>query len=70
MKYRVLLHKSEDGYAVVCPGLPGCHAQGDSEDEALANITEVIQDFLKVREEIFWNDVREGEEMREVEVAV
>ena len=70
MKYRVLLHKSEDGYSVVCPGLPGCHAQGDSEDEALGNIREVIQDFLARREEMFWQDVREGEEMREVEVAV
>ena len=70
MKYRVLLHKSEDGYSVVCPGLPGCHAQGDSEDEALGNIREVIQDFLARREEMFWQDVRDGEEMREVEVVV
>jgi predicted RNase H-like HicB family nuclease len=38
MKYRVVLHPSEEGFAVSCPGLPGCWSQGATEDEALANI--------------------------------
>ena len=28
MKYRVLLHKSEEGYVAVCPGLPDSKALG------------------------------------------
>jgi len=44
--YPVVLIKSEDGYAVGCPSLPGCWSQGATEDEALQNIREAIQDYL------------------------
>ena len=30
------------GYVVVCPSLPGCYSQGDTVEEALANIEEAI----------------------------
>lgn len=30
------------GYVVSCPALPGCYTQGDTIDEALENIKEVI----------------------------
>ena len=32
----------DGGYVVSCPALPGCHSQGESIDEALANIREAI----------------------------
>ena len=35
MTYRVVLIPSEEGFAVSCPGLPGCWSQGASEQEAL-----------------------------------
>jgi len=35
MKYRVKLQKTEEGYAVWCPALPGCWSQGATEEEAL-----------------------------------
>ena len=35
MKYFVVLKKTEEGYSVSCPGLPGCWSQGDTEEEAL-----------------------------------
>ena len=44
--YPVVLIKSEEGYAVGCPTLPGCWSQGTTEDEALQNIREAIQDYL------------------------
>jgi predicted RNase H-like HicB family nuclease len=65
MKYQVVLHKSEEGYSVHCPGLPGCWSQGDTEADALDNIAEAIGDYLvAVREET------KREDVREVEVAV
>ncbi len=46
MRYKVLLQKSEEGYSICCPGLPGCWSQGDTEAEALANIRGAIQEYL------------------------
>jgi predicted RNase H-like HicB family nuclease len=42
--FKVLLEPDEEagGYVVTCPALPGCYTQGDTIDEALANIREVI----------------------------
>jgi predicted RNase H-like HicB family nuclease len=31
------------GYVVTCPSLPGCYSQGETIDEALANIKEAIE---------------------------
>ena len=70
MKYRVLLHKSEDGYRAVCPGLADSSAQGATAEEALANIGLEISDSVTEREGWFWRDVREGEELREVDIAM
>jgi len=46
MRYKVELVKSEEGYAVSCPELPGCWSQGESEEEALLNIREAISEYL------------------------
>ena len=47
MKYKVNLKKSEEGYAVWVPGLPGCWSQGRTEEESLENIKDAIQSYLK-----------------------
>jgi predicted RNase H-like HicB family nuclease len=44
--YPVVLMKSEEGYAIGCPALPGCWSQGTNEEKALRNIREAIQDYL------------------------
>ena len=52
MKFTVVLSPEADGgYSVVCPAVPGCVSQGDSLDEALANIREAILLCLEVRNE-------------------
>lgn len=52
MKFTVILSpEAGGGYSVVCPALPGCVSQGDSLDEALANIREAILLCLEVRNE-------------------
>jgi len=48
MKYLVTLREAEEGgYTVEVPALPGCISQGDSYEEALANIREAIAAYLQ-----------------------
>jgi predicted RNase H-like HicB family nuclease len=48
MKYTVLVEESDEGFAVSVPGLPGCHSQGATQAEALANIADAIREYLEV----------------------
>jgi predicted RNase H-like HicB family nuclease len=64
MKYRIALHKSEEGYSVSVPGLPGCWSQGATEKKALDNIRDAIAEYVSVVEEQL-----RGEDIREIEVA-
>ncbi|MBE9482660.1 MAG: type II toxin-antitoxin system HicB family antitoxin [Chloroflexi bacterium] len=63
MKYKVNINKTDEGYAVWCPGLPGCWSQGETEEEALDNIKDAIQAYLETIEELSKN-----KESRYVEV--
>jgi predicted RNase H-like HicB family nuclease len=65
MRYRIVLHRSDEGFAVSVPGLPGCWSQGATEDEAIANAREAIRDYLAVIEE-----QSRGEDVRDIEVTV
>jgi len=64
MAYPVLLIRSEEGFSVSCPILPGCYSQGETEEEALENIRIAIVEYLDVANEppVDWS-------LREVEVA-
>jgi predicted RNase H-like HicB family nuclease len=64
MKYSVIIHKSEYGYDVHVPALPGCHSQGETEKEALKNIQDAILTYLAMEKEEL-----KGAEIKEVEVA-
>ena len=62
MKYKILLEKSEEGYSVSCPGLPGCWSQGQTEAEAMENIQDAIREYLAEIDDLVKNaDVREVE---------
>jgi predicted RNase H-like HicB family nuclease len=63
MKYRVALRAAEEGYSVSVPGLPGCWSQGQTEQEALENIRDAIEEYLEVAGEETGNA-----ELREVDV--
>ena len=65
MRIHVGLLKTEEGYSVWCPGLPGCWSQGETEQDALENIQSAIQEYLAAARDL----LREGE-LREVEVQV
>jgi len=49
MKLKVLIRpESDGGYSVSVPAMPGCHSQGESPDEALANIREAADLWMTV----------------------
>jgi predicted RNase H-like HicB family nuclease len=63
MRYKVHFKNTDEGYAIWCPGLPGCWSQGQTEEEALENIKDAIQAYLEAVEEL-----NQDEESRYVEV--
>ncbi len=65
MKYKIVLKHSKEGYSVSCPGLPGCWSQGQTEEEAVANIQIAIQEYLAAIEESL-----KKADVREIEVSV
>jgi predicted RNase H-like HicB family nuclease len=50
--FRVDVRKSDEGYSVSVPELPGCWSQGATESEALANIQIAIQEYVDAAEEL------------------
>jgi predicted RNase H-like HicB family nuclease len=65
MKYKVAIYRAEEGISISVPALPGCWSEGDTEEEALANIQDAIRDYLAALEERL-QDV----ETREIELQV
>ena len=48
MKYKVVLEPQEEGgYTVYVPTLPGCVSQGETTEEAMANIREAVEVYLE-----------------------
>ena len=52
MQYKVILEASDEGFAVSVPGLPGCHSQGTTEQEALENIADAIREYQESASEL------------------
>jgi predicted RNase H-like HicB family nuclease len=52
----IIVENDEDGYFVTCPALQGCYSQGETYEEAIANIKDAIrlhvEDRLAAGEEI------------------
>ena len=47
-RYTVVLeHESDGGYHAFCPAMPGCHSQGDTLDEAMANVKEAMELYIE-----------------------
>lgn len=51
VNYRIILRQSEEGWAVSCPALLGCHSQGATRQEAEENIRIAIREWLEVEAE-------------------
>jgi predicted RNase H-like HicB family nuclease len=52
----IIVENDQDGYFVTCPTLQGCYSQGETYEEAIANIKDAvrlhIEDRLAAGEEI------------------
>jgi predicted RNase H-like HicB family nuclease len=55
-RFSAVIERDEEGYYALCPELQGCYSQGDTYEEALANIHDAIrlhvEDRLEAGEEI------------------
>ena len=48
MKLKIVLEPSEEGgYTAYAPSLPGCISEGDTADEAMANVREAVELYLE-----------------------
>lgn len=49
---QALIYPGEDGFWVAeCPSLPGCVSQGETRDQAIANIREAIEGYVLALQE-------------------
>lgn len=69
-RYRVVFEEEPNGwYSVHCPTLKGCHSQGSTYEEALANIREAIAGWLEVSRE-FGDSIPESDIMDQTLVEI
>ena len=70
-KLTCVIEKDEDGFFAYCPQLQGCYTQGDTYDEAMANLRDAmrlhIEDRLAEKEPIPSSEVID---IRSIEVTV
>ena len=59
----------DGGYSVSCPAMPGAHSQGDSRDEALANIREAMEGWAEAAAERGFGPLDETPQLIADEVA-
>ncbi|HNR29813.1 MAG TPA: type II toxin-antitoxin system HicB family antitoxin [Candidatus Hydrogenedentes bacterium] len=49
-RFTIVYEQDEDGRIIaLCPGLQGCYAEGESQEEACANIREAVEAHLESR---------------------
>jgi len=65
VKVKIVLEPSDEGgYSVYVPSLPGCISEGNTREEALANIREAIELYLEPVEDDLVT--KEGDEVAEL----
>jgi len=52
-RYTVIVERDEEGmYIASCPAIQGCYTQGESYEEAMENIKELIKAHIEARKEV------------------
>ena len=63
-RYTVVIeHCEEGGYFAMCPAFSGCHAEGETYEEALSEIKEVLKAFVE-------DYIAEGDQLPEDDITV
>ena len=72
MRFTVVLSPDPNagGYSISCPAMPGAISEGDTRDEALANIAEAMSGWLEVAIERGFGPLEETPELIAAKVAV
>lgn len=52
MEYTAVIERDGEGYSVHFPDVPGCFTQGDTLEEARANASEALKEYLDVLREL------------------
>jgi len=47
-QYKVIIERDTDGFVASVPAIPGCYTQGDTYEELMVNVKDVIQLCLDV----------------------
>ncbi len=69
MKLKVVLEPSDEGgYTAYVPALPGCISEGDTSEQAMANLREAIELYLEPVEDDLADAQGEGAEIVELVV--
>ena len=69
MRLKVILHpEGEGGYSVEVPALPGCISEGDSLEDALANIREAAEGWLQAVAHQTESEAAAGTRIEEIEL--
>ena len=63
LKLRIVLHPEEGGYWVEVPGFPGCVSEGDTKEEARANIRDAFLGMLEAMQDRGCEEPGEAEEI-------
>ena len=52
-EFTVVVERDEDGvYIASCPALQGCHSQGDTYEEAIANLKDAMKLHIEARQSL------------------
>ena len=67
MKLKIILEPSDEGgFTAIVPSLPGCISEGNTKEEALANIHEAIELYFEHVEDDF--DFAPNAELTEIAI--
>ena len=67
MKLKIVIEASDEGgYTVYVPILPGCISEGDTKEDALANIKEAIELYMEPVEDDI--TISPGREIAEIAI--
>jgi len=65
MKYIIAIKKTKYGFDTHVPALPGCHSQGSTEREAIANTRDAVLTYLDMERKELKNTT-----FREIQIAL